>query len=1566
MTTFHPSRRPAPRRRGSVLIFALAILAVMALLGAAYVTRANLDRVAATASVQRSSLERQPDKVIERLQSLLAADLFGNKIVTDATPSTVPAAGVETTGGGASGAVNIRPRMFEDGETWDYPSVDDVDSQDGANARYTFLRSESGDPDRPPLDSAKLRFVPAVERFQTARPDDAWLAATEPVDYDGAEPLGSYQGLWDSWPQITNLRSAYQWDPNADGQGRGAWVREDGRYADLARFFLTVEAGDLERGDPGADLLDRGDDAPRPFYDPASANSVLAINGAQEFNGPILGIEQREIYGLHMSQLAEWYDNPGLNRDEPQPYEPVDERFWADADGDGRPDARWTVLDELAGAEGLIWVAAARIVDSSAAVNVNSSIEGLPPSGSGLLPGDLIGDGATPADIDLYRLLAEGTVNGLIANSASSTGAVSLRHPDVVNLEFTDLNQGWYEHVINGLRMENFIEQTLAGNDARISGYFENEANPQLRNRLFWDDAPTGDERLRLEQTGGPAPAVREPTTRAQREAWWRLFAGARDPLPGADRYALSEEVDLRFALGSTSPGVITELESRFDGPVRRLPEEVDYPSEEQSLGPMRASEHADAVSTADFTLVSRPGLTTTNYTQQDRIERIQKDIRRSLTVYSGTSARSVVPPLGDKPVPRDRTKPIVNELPRRDLQQAVDESFDAFMWALAPLAANKPLHRDLYENIAGTYDLNYEQSYARDADYHYGGGTNGPAAGWADEFGLTTDDLGPTYALFRAASLAVNLVDAVDDEGNQPSPTVARLFTAPEPDLAAYPPTSTTLDNVAVLTTRLTQGDMASGDSDASLRDGTVPGGPVVPALITPQPNHGVTFVGLDRQPFISQAFVVCLYEYEEDASALPDMTPREDPVTIDGDPVGRAIVAVELINPWNKPLLLDDHVIMLTDGGNEFVEIPLDAVEIPAGSRFVAIWADFERGEDFFGDSLDAFEAEIAVDSFVFEDTDSPFADPDQPFAGWDVDNTAVLLYRNSYPNVGAQVLLDRMVNDGAGDFPHTQEQAGLSEGDLVLTPSDTADTIGVRFATAAGLARIGDYPSGGGFPQEVIERAADNEVEVVTPDSSTAAEGWHETRPALSHVELIAGEWGAAFTLGDVPFASGDMLPQGFQLFVPDGPLVAAAELGMISAFAHTYRHNSTGASTVTPADADPAASLWTTVSEQLGKDYHLNYDGSGSASGRPADATAANPFLGVLDPTRFILGSNADLNNGAPDNALGNLPDSLAIPLALRVFEAFEVLGENLNVAEPLIPGRININTAPKRVLAALPLVLPVDYQTGAVPSPFLSNDLTVDNAYARLNAILRYRERLGTSGWTPFDSELRWNAFNYTEPDDLTQLTATPEGLRVRYDDAGAADLPAAGANVHRVDRGFAAMGELAILAEWNAPTGGAAPTLRSGTNNVGFQELSFDMRDNTLTNAERNALDARPPVRLEPGGYVPFDFDGTTLEPTDDPEERLAIFRAVSNVASTRSDVYHAWYILRAYSPAAIEAIEVGPSLTDMEKVELLNELEPVFERRELVVLDRSNVADPADRPRVIQRVELDATGADN
>ena len=92
------------------------------------------------------------------------------------------------------------------------------------------------------------------------------------------------------------------------------------------------------------------------------------------------------------------------------------------------------------------------------------------------------------------------------------------------------------------------------------------------------------------------------------------------------------------------------------------------------------------------------------------------------------------------------------------------------------------------------------------------------------------------------------------------------------------------------------------------------------------------------------------------------------------------------------------------------------------------------------------------------------------------------------------------------------------------------------------------------------------------------------------------------------------------------------------------------------------------------------------------------------------------------------------------------------------------------------------------------------------------------------------------------------------------------------------------------------------------------------------------------------------------FDPTDDPEERLAIFRAMSNVVSTRSDVFTAWFVIRGYDPERIETTSVSG---DPEEAFNRASMRPTFEQRWMAVFDRSNVSRPTDRPHVLLLVQL-------
>src|SRR5690606_25329312 len=185
-----------------------------------------------------------------------------------------------------------------------------------------------------------------------------------------------------------DLRDGYRWKPRNSNDRIGVWVRGDGRYADLGQFFVSDFAEDTLRGDPGAELS---------YSD--RTNGRDAFTG--DVNGPLvaLGVNvgATDICEYQIHQMDELYQ--GTMIDAPV-YTSADERFFVDTDGDLRPDARWQVLDSLDGLLGLRWVAAARIIDNSALVNLNTAMEFQDPADP-----TRVGDGRTPADVDLVRLM---------------------------------------------------------------------------------------------------------------------------------------------------------------------------------------------------------------------------------------------------------------------------------------------------------------------------------------------------------------------------------------------------------------------------------------------------------------------------------------------------------------------------------------------------------------------------------------------------------------------------------------------------------------------------------------------------------------------------------------------------------------------------------------------------------------------------------------------------------------------------------------------------------------------------------------------------------------------------------------------------------------------------------------------------------------------------------------------------------------------------------------------------------------------------------------------------------
>ncbi len=1486
-------RRFKRTRRGSVIILAVAVIAVLAVFAAAYVTVIRLERNSVAAYSDNVSFQQQVTAAVSEIRAILTADLFGNKIVNSTTPRRADPSDPTSP--------SVWPLAFEDGEFFDYPQVAMNDDSPSRDLTFDDRTREDRESNPNPPTSALLELNPASGP-SIAYPDDAWLAASEPVrQQDRVGDFGSYlQNTWDTWPQITNLRSAYRLrDTDNDGDF-DAWVRDDGLFADPGQFFVQEENN---RGNPAADLSAHWNDPGLP---------------TSERNGPWLGVDQ-DIYNFQKGELADPSD-PEIR------FERDDERFWVDVDHDGFPDARWQELDVFGSLFGLRWVIATRIIDNSAMANINAHMSGTPvenPSDGGAADKHFA-TGLTPADVDFNRLLRV---------FASDTW--DRRHPDLrfSSVQPSNLAQAFEKHVRGlgaqeaaGFRLEEGLDQLL---DLSLESQTtdSNRPNPYL-------------DLLTVPQPDTPTPSIQDDYVnssqnylpfqgpdRLQREIFYRHAAAAPDRrlLTRLSFIPQSDEIDLRAYWGFNYERVLSRIEQRFDryGNFDFLPSS-DEPDDE--IGIMRSRQPGEFGSIArDPSPGVSPPMTTDN-----RIERIQKDFRRHLTTISGEGRASPVPnfssssaltrkvPVNDFPSIRTPfNAETVSPKKRRD--DLIRRSYEAALWALAPLAVETG-ERRLFRGVPDGFITQ---------DFHYGGGSDGDSP--AERILMAVGQpVGASYALLRAASWAVNLADAVDeDESLQSRPTIARLF--PTPNGA----TGTTLQNApTVLTTKLPFGELPENDD--------------APDLLRPEyvglPENGVTIVGLDRQPFLRAAYSLAVYQHDRIGQGFENMPELDG--SEDANQVG-SLIAVQIGNPWPEAISVEQYRAIITDGTN-IIELELSQAmgspTIAPGDR-LTLYLPLEQD----GLPDEALDWQSAVDQFIDPGNVGPTLelDPDaitsesenvgDPIL-WDFDTSSpasVLLVRdvespgNSVSNPTASptpVLVDRMTSDAAVSFP--ARITGTRSFSFLTSPDIEEGTF--RIAIAATLRRPSASPPLGGFPAYIIERPNDNIA--FSAETDPAIQAWLDSDavpPASDLVDELSTA--SALDFDDPPLPS---MPS-MQLFVPDGPLQYQSELMQVSAFSTTFVHASNAAPEVEPGrdfqpPLNPGAGqgAWTTFSEHLGADWNFFYNA----------ANASNPYLGLLDPSRFIMGSDLTAPSGVTP-----LPATLQVPLATRLLDAFETL----DPPGELIRGRININTAPRAVLELLPQIDFRDWRTRNVIAMDGFTTQTTQPFNDRIKMIEEYRTRTRAERGGVATPPVR-------SPVELTNL----DGLR------SPVNLPATEPKEDPLDiKGFVNLGELSILGRWavNAENGEIADTANRSF--AGFMELGVEGTNNqTGATPEQYPLDPRAGAfvgptgdtnRLIPRQDVVPEFDGT-----DDVEERLALFRAVSNIASTRSDVFTAWFMIRGYDPAAIEAIEVNGT-SDEDINGYLNQLVPTFEERWLAVFDRSNVRTPTDRPRVLLLVKL-------
>lgn len=1460
--------RPSDRR-GSVMLLALGVLAILSVSAVAYVTIVRLDRAATLGTARRSSFQSQPDAVVRHMQSLLTADLFGNKIVTPDLPP-------EETNTDSNSPPSFWPTMFEDGETWDSPSIDIGTFTTAANPDPRDLVRNGG-------DASVIAFPGGV-----AAQDDAWLASIEP---DWQSPIDSTR--W--YRNITNLRSAYSWSPAEPRSSTDdRWVRGDGRFIDLGDWF-DPPTGNF--ADPAINLLDYS--ITDPDFGPREGNYFTATD-PDEYR-----VVDFQVNRLNPSPLGA--------------VTPSDERRWVDTDGDLRPDARWQLLEQLGNVGGLNWVVAARIVDASALVNINTAVEfGFTERA----------EGRTPADVDLYRLLRESSVTSAFP----------------VTPAIDQLDTAYRVHIERGVALTAIIDEAIE------------------RGSLITNDA--------LTSPWNPAQGL----TRRQRDSFF--FEFGRSPLkPRATRgtgYPVRDLTDLMAFAATNNPSMVSRAEQFFDGPESGgyLPLPTDLTS---TVGPLRAKEQSTEV--RRFSPAGGPASD-----GRPTLEQIHDSTRRLLTPVSGTGSQSPVPvlnPYGFRGVYALDRVPIDRTLTSDEVTRA----FHSFTWALAPLATNMPLSRAFLGpderravpvEVTDETGLNSSDDVAamRNTglavddypDVHYGGGDTGLARKIFERYG---NNPGATFALVTSAAMALNLADAIDSDV---SPRIRALVKGPTNTI--------NVPSDVVLTTRMPQGDVPNevfGDLAATA-------------------SKPITVVGLEAQPFLREVATFSFYR-EAFASATAN--------GILGDALDErlgCVVSVELSNPFGVAVPLDNIAVvipatadLIVDGAAQPLVFEFPASTPALDPRSTRVFSFITpRGLTGASPDWDVVYDEIVTRGGFGElepVTNDVLTAGGEPMfihnmAAAPAERPVLLVRLDGGNNITAVV--DRMSPPGGTAFPPAISVGGGPAGislantfgsipvtfqnlatpgplydgyftSLLYDPADdrlTNKEFSGQVVFSGSLTRqtvqgtLGGTPSG--FDASCIEFAPERPGGGSTTINLTGSnlltiradvQAWlrfdlninddatlsSRNRPEHMVNSFASGQQLAynlpvdqsdlletvkAANTGPNAIVTGELAP--FQLFVPNQPLHDVSDVMRLSPFAHLCIDCLPDPLNVASAGTNDINNLrnWITVGEQLA--IASAYDPNVS-SGSPA-----NPYMATLDPTRYLIGGEMNggtwpITGGGVNEA--EVPANMKIPLALRVPDCFEALSG----VDPLVQGRVNINTAPRDVLRMLPMLAPTGTQ--------VVGSLTEDDAGAgRVNKMLSYRdaERGPDSGDTGILGSLVGLRAFATTPTD-TQRAAMP---------------------------GFATPAETALIAQWNLPTSpeaGRPITGQSGT----FADLGADLGPSDIS-------------PLQVSRYA--GLLGTT-NPTDDAEEVLASYRAISNIVSSRSDVFVAWFVLRGYDPETIERIAVpaSPSESDINAAMDApgSNFRPAYESRWLVVFDRSQTENgtpirrPTDRPRVLLRVEL-------
>lgn len=1518
-------------RRGSFLIMVVGTLALLAVITIVYVSIGRTDSQTSAAASKHSGRDDVPERMRDYVAGIIADDLFDVLYLGQRDQAGRP--------------VFVR-------EAFDYPS----------SPYQTVLPQQGGGGDTPPTiitvgdgNDARFWFDPTGNYTGT----DPWLASSTPtlLNFDGSassetNPADYFTERLD-WLQLSNVAP--------DGMFVNLWnLRDKGFDANpwQMREELTLFEAEPDSGNRGL-ALDYGGQAHDPTDQRARPSEWTA--------------RQR------------WAFHPKV---EPR-FDPTRSEYllyqYADADGDGFLDSRWFEMVEardpsepwtrlLPNDERLRFFFAVRAEDLSGRVNVNTATDAT------LAPVREDPLGLYPSAVDLRTLL---TLQNSYADATLNFGYDEFEQPKGGAGEQDYSNYDVDNAYLAGDKAYDALRTTL---DVAVLPPIAGLAGLEAL------DTGTGIEREFSTVAGGG-------TLNPYWSSYWKLqgnpplgpsgyyelFAGygpdggagllnnPNTPSGIGRPFTADSLFELLAFRGVNDVRVRSPLEAALGGRAAY----ADSGNDLANFSPLRDNRSTSLERDGRYTVGKGGG----SFDLDGKAWSVA-DIRQLLTTHSGARpiAPTTIPESAANPGrPDTASLPLDDNDLKENIKDLLDEG-----------SLGKIYHL-LADALLPWSDV--QSHWTRPAQYDTGGAANAKPSDT-----LYYGYRGPELALRTAAHMALNLMDAYDEDG---SPTGRNVI--------------------------LVEGIPGFG-AELRLPAGRVPtnSGDVL--------SPTVAMFGIEAQPFVTEAASYVMYtDTLESRGGDTDGDPTNDgdpsdagPITIQGDidPANEdflfQVIAFQVHNPFNEPLDLT------ADGGQHYVEygsfyyklvddenggqpILLDARDSSGdGNTRVVYYVDpppddtgawTEIGNRLAnatgsGDpaaEIARFESwldnQLGVDAVRVQCyTDQAMTAEAAAFQSELLNDAAeggvVQLYRND-PNVQpADVLVDRLRDPDRDNTLDRTLPVGSHDIDGASEDFDgQGDNAGLTITRHANMRRREDPRAGsaanpplGGLPAYCIESKSQSYLKNL--DDTDGSDRTSLDRTDFNGPNgddtvdgaLIEQSGGGATLVDTVTTAPEDKGGGGLSKDAIRGNKSQRAFGGSADSaplYVEPHLNNDefevNDISTMRVADVflplgiGPHYSAnegWTTLSEALA--YALYYDDYADSNNQNygTDPLPPTVYAGAFvtpPPTNYTEFNRSLLHNGhvrydsfVPfwDANVDGFFDpasearwGLGVPLAATLFDTLTTMPRAYGSLLSPTHGQININTAPREVARALPgLSPPPDTgPDGSTPNWWWSGGSSLHNSESDIaTTLVAFRDRLNlfTRDLGPGPTAINFRD-SFADPFDASSARSLPpNGLPPGYDTSGAdnARHGATAVMALRQRPGFWSLGELAFLRDFAAAPPGGAQFFPHDIDRLAYDTVDLD----------------------QPGlDTTRYDTDGDGLPDGDDQieddfDERLALVSGVVNSATVRSDLFAVWFVVHGYREE--DTKNLGPD----------EPLIPTVARRFVMVVDRSNVTVPGEKPRIV------------